>query len=112
MLDDQISAILHALPKRISDVVEPWAPPVEEPRNRRVRRRGFEELDAHPTGRHEMRADALDRHVLGRFDLEAERVAIERERSAQILDGDAHMIEDDFHRVPSSARASSPDAAA
>jgi long-chain acyl-CoA synthetase len=25
MLDDQISAILHALPKRISDVVEPWA---------------------------------------------------------------------------------------
>ena len=47
--------------------------------------------------RHEMRAHALRRHLLGRLDLEAERVAIERQRGRQILDRDADVIEDGFH---------------
>ena len=41
---------------------------------------GFEQFDAALAGRDEVRAHALRRHLLGRLDLEAERVAIERER--------------------------------
>ena len=49
--------------------------------------------------RQEMRAHALRRDLLGRLDLEPERVAIERERRRQILDGDADVIENGFHEL-------------
>ncbi len=44
-----------------------------------------------------MRADALRRDVFGRFDLETERVAIERERRREVLYRDADVIENSFH---------------
>ena len=47
--------------------------------------------------RHEVRAHALRRHLFGRLDLEAERVAIERQRRGQVLHGDADVVQDGFH---------------
>ena len=44
-----------------------------------------------------MRADALRRDVLGRLDLETERVAIERERRREVAHCDADVIEGGFH---------------
>ena len=40
-----------------------------------------------------MRADPLRRDLFGRLDLEAERVAVERERLLQVADGDTDVIE-------------------
>ena len=40
-----------------------------------------------------MRPHPLRRHLLGRFDGQAERVAIERQRLIQVGDGDADVIE-------------------
>ncbi len=44
-----------------------------------------------------MRAHALRGDLFGRFDLEAERIAIERQRRVEIPHGDADVIEDGFH---------------
>ena len=44
-------------------------------------------------GRDEVRADALRRDLLGRFDDEAERVAVERERVLEAGHGDADVID-------------------
>ena len=44
-----------------------------------------------------MRAHPLRRDFLGRFDLEAQGVAIERQRRPQILHGDPDVIEDSSH---------------
>jgi hypothetical protein len=49
-----------------------------------------------------VRADPLRRDLLGRFDLEAEGVAIEGERGRQVGDGDADVVEDGFNGAPSS----------
>ena len=56
--------------------------------------------------RHEVRPHLLARHLLGRLDLEPERVAIERERGLEILHGDADVIENGFHHEGPSARVS------
>src|SRR6185436_20722874 len=42
-----------------------------------------------------MRADPLRRDLCGRLDLEAERVAVERERLLQVADGDTDVIQRD-----------------
>jgi hypothetical protein len=44
-----------------------------------------------------MRAHALAGDLLGRLDVEAERVTVERERGAEVLHGDANVIEDSLH---------------
>ena len=46
-----------------------------------------------------MGADALRRDVFGRFDLETERVAIERERRREVPYRDADVIEGGFHHT-------------
>jgi hypothetical protein len=48
----------------------------------------------------QMRAHALRRHVLGRLDLETQRVAIKRECVGEVRHGDANMINGDFHELP------------
>ena len=43
------------------------------------------------------RADALREHLFRRFDLETERVPVERERGLDVLHGDADVIEHRLH---------------
>ena len=54
----------------------------------------FEQLELRLAHRHEVRPNVLRRDFFGRLDLEAKRVAIERERRRQILHRDADAIED------------------
>ena len=79
------------------DVVQPRAALLHERRDRRVGRGRFEQLEAGFADRHEVRAHALRWHLFRRFDLQAERVAVERERGVEILHRDADVIEDGFH---------------
>src|SRR5262245_5425007 len=65
--------------------------------DRRVGRRRFEQLERRLPHRDEMRAHFLRRHVLWRLDLEPERIAIERQRGSQVLDGNANVIECGLH---------------
>ena len=88
------------LRQRRGDVVDPQRDVVQARpallhvlRDRRIGRGRFEQLERRLADRHEMRADALRRDLLGRFDLEAERVAIERQGGGEIGDGDADVIE-------------------
>src|SRR5438093_1530645 len=62
-------------------------------------RRGPTPPVARIASRHEAGAHVLRRNVLWRFDLEAERVAIEGERRLQILHRDADVIEDNLHII-------------
>ena len=48
-------------------------------------------------GRQEVRAHLLRRHLLGVLDLEAERIAIERQRRREVLHRDADVIEPHLH---------------
>ena len=48
-------------------------------------------------GRDEVGADALRRHLLGRFDDQPERVAVERERVVEAGHRDADVIDGDLH---------------
>ena len=57
----------------------------------------FEKLEAGFADRDEVRAHLLRRDVFGRFDVQAERVAIERERGVEILHRDPDVIENGFH---------------
>ena len=79
------------------DVVEAGTALVDIPRDRRLRRRRLEQLELRLPNRDEMRANLLARHLLGGFDLEAERVTVERQRGGQIFHGDADVVEDSFH---------------
>ena len=81
------------------DVMEARAALLDELRDRRLGRGRLEQLrgsDCWPTGTKCART-CCDAHLLGRLDLEPERVAIERERGGEILHGDADVIEDSFH---------------
>ncbi len=44
-----------------------------------------------------MRPDVLTRHVLRRFNLKPQRIAIEGERRRQILDSNTDVIQYSFH---------------
>ena len=66
----------------------------------RIRRGRLEQLrDSDLADRHGMKCarTRCDAHLFRRLDLEAERVAIERQRRAEIVHGDADVIEDGFH---------------
>ena len=82
-------------PKR--DVVEARAALFDELRDRRLGRRRDEQLETRVPDRDEARPHLLARHVLGRLDLQPERVAIEPERGVQVLHRDANVIENSFH---------------
>ena len=79
------------------DVMKAGAALLDELRDRRLRRRRHEQLETRLSDRHEVRPHLLARHLLGRFDLEPERVAIEPERGFEILHRDADVIEDSLH---------------
>ena len=79
------------------DVVQARAALVGVLRDRRIGRGRFEQFQLGLADRQEMRAHALRGDLFGRFDLEAERVAIERERRREILHRDADVIEDSLH---------------
>ena len=66
------------------DVVQPGPALLDVLRDRRIGRRRLEQLERRLADRDEMRAHALRRDLLGRLDLEAERVAIERERRGEV----------------------------
>src|SRR5882762_2789128 len=67
------------------DVVQARPALLDIPRNRGFRRGGFEQLQLRLAHRYEMRPHALRRDLLRRLDLEAERVAVERERRREVL---------------------------
>ena len=103
-LVDQLHASLAQLGKRRievldpqGDVVQPRSVPVDEPRDRRLGRRGLEQLERRLPHRDEHRAHALRWHVVRRRHLEAQRVAIERQRLVQAADRDADVIERRLH---------------
>ena len=79
------------------DVMEPGAALADVLRDRRVGRRRLEQLELRFPDGHEVRADALRRHFFRRLDLEAERVAIERQRGRQVLHRDPDVIQDGLH---------------
>jgi len=79
------------------DVVQPGAALLDVLRDRRFGSGRLEQFEAGLADRHEMRAHVLRRDVLGRLDLEPERVAVERGRGRQILHRDADVIEDRLH---------------
>lgn len=66
-------------------------------RDRRVRCRRLEQLEGRLPRRDEVRTHALGLDVFRRLDLEPEGVAVERERFADVGDGDADMVQDRFH---------------
>ena len=68
-----------------------------ERRDRRIGRGRLEQLELRFPDRDEVRANALRGHLFGRFDLQAERVPVERERGLEILHRDADVIEDGLH---------------
>jgi hypothetical protein len=51
-----------------------------------------------------MGADSLRRYVFGRLDLEAERIAIERERLVEAAHGDPDVVEDGLTGQATAAR--------
>ena len=75
------------------DVMQAGAPLLEIPGDRRIRSGCFEELELGFANRHEVRPDALRHDLFRRLDLEAQRVAIERERRRQILHRNPDVIE-------------------
>ena len=66
------------------DVVNARAALLDVSGDRRISGRRFEQLERRLADRDEMRAHALRRDFLRRLDLEAERIAIERERCVEI----------------------------
>ena len=81
------------------DVMQPRAALVHVARDRLVGRGRFEQLELRLADRDKMRADLLRGHLLRGFDLEAERVAVERERGSKVLHRDADVIENRSHRL-------------
>jgi hypothetical protein len=103
-LVDQLHAALAQLGKRRvevlhaqGDVVQAGPAPVNEPRDRRLGRRRLEQLESRLPHRDEHRAHALGWHVVRRRHLEAQRIAIERQRFVQAADSDADVIERRLH---------------
>src|SRR2546425_887779 len=79
------------------DVMQAWSARLQILRDRRIWRGRLQQLQTRFADRHEMRAHALRRDLFRRLDLEAERVAIERQRGRQVANGDADMVENSFH---------------
>src|SRR5205814_1429914 len=77
--------------------VKTGAAPLEMFRDRRIRGCRLEQLEARLTHREKVRPDALRRDLFSRFDVEAERIAVERQRRPEILHRDADMIENGSH---------------
>ncbi len=88
--------VLHAQ----RDVMDARPALLDELRDRGIGRGRFEQFERGRPDRDEMGPDTLRLHLLRRFDLEAERVAIEGERVVDVLHRDPHMIEDSFHTRP------------
>ena len=104
-LVDQPHALRLQLRQRRRDVVDAQRDVVDAGpalldvlRDRRIGRRRFEQLERRLADRNEVRAHPLRRHLLGRLDLEPERVAIERQRRVEVLDRNADVIEPRLHR--------------
>ena len=66
------------------DVMEPGPRLLDVPRDRRIGRGRLEQLERRLADRHEMGAHPLRGDLLGRLDLEAERVAVERQRRLEV----------------------------
>ena len=79
------------------DVVDAGTALLDEFRNGRIGRGRFEQLQGGLSDRDEVRPDTLRPHVLGRLDVEAERVPVERQRLVDVLDRDADVIENSSH---------------
>ena len=79
------------------DVVQPRPALLDVFRDGGIRRRPFEQLQLRAADRDEVGAHALRRDLLGRLDLQPERVAIEGERGGQVFHGNADVIENGFH---------------
>ena len=79
------------------DVVKARTAFLEVPRDWRARVGRFQQFEGRPAGGNEMRADFLGRDVFWRLDVEAQRVAIERQRLVEVRDGNADVVESCFH---------------
>jgi hypothetical protein len=78
-------------------VVEAGATVVDILRDCRLGASGFEQLELRFPDRNEMGTNALTQHLLGRFDLQPERVAVEGKCRGEISHGDAHMVQNGPH---------------
>ena len=92
----RVGEMLHAE----RDVVQPRPALADEPGYWRIVRGGLEELQRRVTDPHERRAHTLGRDLLGRVDLQTERIPIERERLGEVGHGDADVVKDGFHDGP------------
>ena len=103
LVDEPRPALLQ-LRERGVDVVHPQRDVVQAGtallhvlRDCGIRRCRLEKFELGLAHRDEMRAHALRCDFLGRFDLEAQGIAIERQRRRQILHGDSDVIQNGFH---------------
>ena len=104
LLVDQANAARLELRQRGADVIDPQGDVMEPgsalldvPGDGRIGGGPLEQLERRVSDRHEMGAHALRRDVLDAFDLEAERVAVERQCRLDVSDGDADVIENRLH---------------
>src|SRR5919198_3369294 len=88
------------------DVVNPRPALLDVLRDWRVRRGCFQQLQFRLADGYEMRPHGLGRDLLGRLDLEPQRIAIKGERGGEILYRDADVIENCFHRCRPAFRSS------
>ena len=79
------------------DVVQARTALLDVLRNRRFGAGRLEQLELRFPNRHEVRPHVLTRHFLRRFNLQPQRIAIERERRGQILYSDADVIKSRSH---------------
>src|SRR5581483_8139806 len=79
------------------DVMQSRPALLDELRDRRIRRRRFEQFQRRAASLNEMRPHALGRHLFRRLNLEPQRIAIERQRLVEIRHRDADVIQCRFH---------------
>jgi hypothetical protein len=81
------------------DVMEAGAALLDVPRNRRIGRRGLEELKLRLPHRNEVRANALRGHVFRCFYGKTERIAVKGKSGVEIFHRDADVIENGLHHL-------------
>ena len=103
LIDQPDAAALKVFHRRVDivdaqgDVMQARPALVHVLRDRRIGGGRLEQFEVRLPDVDELRTDALRRHLLGCFDLEAKRVAIERECGRQILHRDTDMVQGRLH---------------
>src|SRR5688572_3168316 len=78
-------------------MMEAWAALLDKPGDRRIAGGRLEQFQGSRADRNEVRANPLRHHLFGGFDLQTQRIAIERQRLRDVADSDADVIERGSH---------------